>query len=89
MILKVLGIMDFLSALALIALHFDFIGWRIALIFAALLALKAFAFIEDIASIVDLLVVVYFILLIFGIGHVVITAIFVIYLLQKAFASFL
>ncbi len=89
MIIKVLGAADFLTGMVLIALHFDVIGKRIALIFAAYLLLKAFAFVKDFASIFDIAAAIYIVLLMFGIGHVFFTVIFVIYLVQKGIVSFL
>jgi len=89
MLLKILGAADFFSAIALVMLHFDFISSRIALVFAAYLLLKAFAFMKDLASIADIIAAAYFVLLVFGIGHAFITAVLAVYLAQKAVVSFL
>ena len=82
--MKLLGVMDLLSAFAVILLHYDFlIGWRIGLIFVAYLLIKGWMFRQDITSIMDILCGLYMFVMLFGFTTIV-SWVVAIYLFQKA-----
>ncbi len=62
-----LSILDFLSGLFMLLLHFDIIGWRAAFGFAIYLITKGIAFRFEFLSIIDLLMGIYLIFMFFGI----------------------
>ncbi len=81
-----LGFLDFLSLIAMVLLVNGAIPWRVGMIFAAYLLIKGFAFKGDFASVVDMTIGVYIILIpVFSVKFF--TIIFAIYLGQKAFVS--
>ncbi len=84
--IKLLGILDIISAVVMILLNYYHLGF--AWIFALYLAIKAFMFISSIVSIIDLIAVIFFVLAIFGI-HNILTLIFAVWILQKGFFSLL
>ena len=83
MSVKLLGLADFLSAIVVILLHYDVIGWRIGLLFAAYLMIKGWLFREDINSLLDMLCGAYMFVMLFGFTTIV-TWIIVVYLFQKS-----
>jgi len=85
-LVKIMGFADLLSAFIILLLHFDVVGWRLAIIVAAYLFTKAYAFRGDFASILDGITGLYVLLLMFGL-HTFLAYIFVIYLLQKGIMS--
>lgn len=83
--LKLLGFLDLVAAGVLIILRFitlDFFAWGIVI----LLIIKSLLFIKSYASIVDLIGSLFFILAILG-HYYMLTWIFVVWFLQKAFVS--
>jgi hypothetical protein len=87
MLVKLMGIMDLLSAVAVIMLHYDFfITWRIGLIFAAYLILKGWLFRSDIASLLDLLCGIYLFIMLLGFTTFL-SWVVAVYLFQKAVFS--
>lgn len=83
MLVKLLGIADFIIIIIIALLHYDLLGWRIGLTAATYLIMKAVIFKGNITSILDGLCGIYIILLSFGV-HSIITWIIAIYLLQKS-----
>lgn len=83
-----LGLMDVLTAIFLILFNYGLIGVRPFVTFILYLVLKGVMFKGDVASIIDLVIAAYMILMIF---HPIpfFTWIAVIYILQKAAASIL
>jgi hypothetical protein len=86
MVVKFLGVMDLLSAVTVILLHYDIIGWRIGLIFVAYLIIKGWIFREDINSIMDILCGLYMFVMLFGFTTFI-SWVVAIYLFQKAVFS--
>ena len=84
--IKVLGILDIISAVVMILLNYYSFGF--AWIFALYLGIKSLIFIKSIVSIIDLVAVLFFVLAMFGI-HNIITLIFAVWILQKGFFSLL
>ncbi len=89
MILYTLAILDILSAIILVLVHYRLAGNTIALLTVLYLAVKAVMFMKDIASFIDLAAAIYITLLLIGLNPMFLTFIFAIYLLQKAAISFL
>lgn len=85
MLVKILGLMDFGAAIMLILLKWE-IGMVIGWIFAIYLLVKSIIFLYDIASLVDLVTAVFFLLAVTG-NYFFFTWIFSLWLLQKAFFS--
>jgi len=85
-VIKILGLMDLLTAIVMVLLQFDLIGWRLGFSFACYLLMKAFLWRGDIASFIDMFAALAIVLLIFHI-HTVLTFIFAAYILQKAIFS--
>jgi hypothetical protein len=83
MFVKMLGVADLLSAVIVILLHYDFLGWRWALAVAAYLLIKGWLFRESIVSIIDLLCGIYVFVMMFGLTTVV-SWVVAVYLFQKA-----
>ena len=79
--------MDIFSVLAMFGLHYDIVGWKIGFTFAVYLLFKGYYFFGDLASFIDLLGGLHFILLIMG-WHSPLIWVFSIYFLQKALVSF-
>ncbi len=86
MVVKLLGTADLISAVVVILLHYDLVGWRIGLLFAAYLIIKGWSFRSDINSVMDILCGLYMILLVFGLSTFV-SWVIAIYLFQKAVFS--
>ena len=87
-IVKIMGAMDFLSAIALILLHYNVIHFQLGIIFACYLIFKGIIFMGDFASIVDLLCGVYMVLMLFHI-HFFMTWVFFVWEMQKVVFSWL
>ena len=85
-LLKMLGVMDFLTVGAIFLLQHDVVGWRIGFTFAAYLLFKGFYFIGDISSAIDLLCGIYMIAMIIGL-RTWIAYLLILYLGQKIFFS--
>lgn len=86
MVVKLLGVMDLLSAVAVVLLHYDLLGWRIGFLFVAYLIVKGWLFREDINSIMDILCGIYMFVMLFGLTTFISWAV-AIYLFQKAVFS--
>ena len=86
MVVKLMGVMDLLSAVCVVLLHYDILSWRIGLIFVAYLVIKGWLFREDINSVMDLLCGIYMFVMLFGFTTIV-TWVVVVYLFQKAVFS--
>lgn len=83
---KLLGILDIIAAIVMILLHYSVGTWRLTLLFAVYLLLKAFAFRGNVHSILDGAIGIYMILLLFGF-HSFLTFVAAIYIFQKAIFS--
>jgi hypothetical protein len=86
MVVKLLGVADLLSALVVILLHYEIVGWRIGLIFVAYLLIKGWLFREDLNSILDILCGVYMFVMLFGFTTII-SWVIAVYLFQKAVFS--
>ncbi|MBW2972552.1 hypothetical protein KY359_05950 [Candidatus Woesearchaeota archaeon] len=87
MVVKLLGIMDLLSAGVVLLLHYNLlIGWRVGIIFVAYLILKGWLFRQDINSVMDILCGIYMFIMLFGLTTVI-SWVVAIYLFQKAVFS--
>ena len=91
-IVKFFGIMDFLAAIILFLAAIGVAPIRLVIGFALYLFIKAFLFKGDFASIIDLVIGVFLVIL-FIVGYAqgilaILTIIAALYLLQKAFFSF-
>ncbi len=87
MIIKIFGTLDFLTALVILSLQWDFGAWNLGLAGTCYLTLKWFMFRESLQSIFDLTIGIYILLLILG-WHSIISYVAAGYLLQKAAISF-
>ena len=85
-ILKLMGVLDLVAVIVLVLLHYHIGTWRITLLFAIYLLIKAFMFRGNIQSYIDGGIGIYMIFLIFGL-HSILTFVAAIYLLQKAVFS--
>lgn len=83
---KVMGLLDIISAIVIILLHFNVGTWRITLAFTCYLIMKAIAFKGNIHSIIDGAIGIYMLFLLFGF-HSIITFAAAIYVLQKGAVS--
>ncbi len=84
MVVKLLGVMDLLSAAVVMMLHYDFlIGWRIGFLFVAYLVIKGWLLRTDINSIMDILCGLYMFVMLFGFTTIV-SWVVAVYLFQKA-----
>lgn len=87
MVVKLLGIMDLLSAAAVLLLHYDLlITWRIGFLFVAYLLIKGWMFKTDINSVMDILCGLYIFVMLFGFTTII-SWVVAIYLFQKAVFS--
>ncbi len=86
MVVKLLGIGDLLAAVVVVMMHYDLVGWRIGLLFAAYLLIKGFMFKGDFSSILDMVCGAYIIIMMFGLTTIV-DWIVVLYLFQKSVFS--
>lgn len=86
MVVKLLGVADLLSAAVVVLLHYDLLGWRIGLGFAAYLIIKGWLFREDLNSVMDILCGLYLFVMLFGFTTFI-TWIVAIYLFQKSVFS--
>jgi hypothetical protein len=86
MVVKLLGVADLLSAIAVVLLHYDILSWRIGLIFVAYLMIKGWLFREDINSVMDILCGIYMFVMLFGFTTIV-SWVIAIYLFQKSVFS--
>lgn len=85
-IVRALGIMDFLAGVFLLLFQYDVVGSRIILSFIFYLLIKGIIFRGDFASFVDIVIAVYMIFMLF-MPITVLTYIAAIYLFQKSFTS--
>lgn len=83
MFVKMLGVTDLLSAVIVILLHYDFLGWRWALAVSFYLIAKGWLFRESIISVVDILCGIYVFVMMFGLTTIV-SWVVAVYLFQKA-----
>jgi hypothetical protein len=84
MVVKLMGVMDLLSAAAVLLLHYNFlISWRIGFLFVAYLLIKGWLFREDLNSIMDILCGLYMFVMLFGFTTIV-SWVVAVYLFQKA-----
>jgi len=68
MLFIILGFFDVLAAAFMIAMHLDFLNeWKLALIFAFYLIIKAIIFRKSFLSILDILAGIYFLLIMAGV----------------------
>lgn len=88
MLLIFLGLMDVLTAIFLILFNYGLIGVRPFATFILYLVLKGVMFKGDVASMIDLMIAAYMVIMIFY-PIPVLTWIAVIYILQKAAVSIL
>lgn len=86
MIVKLFGIADLMTVIVILLLHFAWVPWNIGIAAAFYLCIKWYMFRGDIASVIDLFVGVYIILIMLGL-KTFLTYIFAIYLFQKAVLS--
>jgi hypothetical protein len=86
MVVRLLGIGDLLSAIVVVLLHYDLIGWRVGLVFVAYLLIKGWLFREDLNSILDILCGLYMFVMLFGLTTII-SWVVAIYLFQKAVFS--
>ena len=85
-VLRVFGIMDLLTALAMVLGQHDIVGARLLMVFAAYISSKAFMFKGDFASLTDLLTGVYIIFMMLGLKTFIVY-ILAAYLVQKGIVS--
>lgn len=85
-IVRALGIMDFLTGVVMLLYQYDVTGTRFLLSFIFYLLLKGIIFRGDFASFVDIVISVYMIFMIFA-PITVLTYIAAIYLFQKSISS--
>ena len=85
-LLKFMGLLDLAAAGVMLLMQFDSVPWRIGFIFAIYLIFKAVMFFHDFASILDLVVGVYTLIMLVGFTSFF-TYIFAIYLVQKGLFS--
>ena len=83
MFAKLLGIGDLLTAIVIILLEYDLVGWRLALFFSLYLIVKGWAFRSSLISVADILCGVYIFIMIFS-SITIVSWIITIYLFQKA-----
>jgi len=88
MIAKLMGLLDLLSGVYLLLLHFGFVSWRAAFGFAFYMIAKGYLFKADFLSLIDLLMGVYMILAMFGI-KTFLAYVFFAYIVYKFFISFI
>jgi hypothetical protein len=86
MVVRLLGIGDLLSAIVVVLLHYDLIGWRVGLVFVAYLLIKGWLFREDLNSILDIFCGLYMFVMLFGLTTII-SWVVAIYLFQKAVFS--
>lgn len=84
--IKILGILDFASAIIILLAHFSLVPWNIILGVALYLVLKGIIFGISFAGIIDVAAGLYAVLILLGI-HSIAVYIFAIYLIQKAVLS--
>jgi len=82
-----MGLLDALSGIFLMLLHFDLISWRVSFGLAVYLIAKGYLFKADFLSLIDLLMGVYMIMAMFGIKTFLVY-IFFAYTLYKVIISF-
>ena len=83
-----LGLLDIIAGLALLSLSFTDFFASLALVLAIYLLIKSLVFLKTFASIVDIIVVIFFFLAFADIYNIM-TYLSVIWLLQKGILSFL
>lgn len=87
MIVKLFGILDFISAITLLGLQFNALD-VLAIPMIVYLLVKGIIFIKDPLSIIEIIIAIYTIILLTGIKtHL--TYLFIVYLLYKAVISFM
>jgi hypothetical protein len=87
-IVKVLGVMDFLTGVMILLFHYDIVSTRLFLSFILYLIIKGLMFRGNLASILDITVAVYMIIMIFlPLGFF--TYLAAVYLFQKSISSFM
>jgi len=87
MITKIMGIMDFATAIIILFYQYGSVSFRLFLSFAIYLLLKAFLFRGDFASFLDACIAIYMIFMLF-LPLSLISWLSAIYLIQKAVVSF-
>ncbi len=87
-IVKFMGILDILTGIALLLFNYGLVSGRFMTSFMAYLILKGVMFKGDLASFIDILIVLY-ILLMFIYPITILTVIVVLYLFQKGLFSML
>jgi hypothetical protein len=87
-LIKLMGFLDLLTAGAIILFNYDILGLRLFISFILYLILKGIMFKGDIASMLDLGIASYMILMIFF-PITILSWIAAIYILQKGIVSFL
>jgi len=89
MLLKIFGAIDLFATTIILALHFELpLAWRIVILASAGLIIKGVSFWGDIASLVDIIIGVYILLIWAGFTSLF-DIIIALYLLQKAIKSFM
>jgi hypothetical protein len=86
MIAFFLSLLDVLSGIFMLLLHFDLIGWRPAFGFSIYLIAKGIAFRGEFLSIIDLLMGLYLIFMFFGVKTFLVYVFFA-YTIYKATIS--
>lgn len=87
LLFKIFGFFDLVTILMMILLQYGGVPWRLAMIFAAYLIIKGIIFKGDFASMIDIVIGVYIIIMpVFSWKFL--TIVFAIYLGQKAVISF-
>lgn len=87
LLFKIFGFFDLITILMMILLQYSGLPWRVAIIFAAYLIIKGIIFKGDFASMMDIIIGIYIIIMpIFSWKFL--TIVLAIYLGQKAVISF-
>ncbi len=84
--IKFFGVLDLLTAVAIVLLQFSLISWNIAFIFAAYIVVKGLIFRDSIASYLDIASGLYMVLMFFGL-NIFVAYVFAFYLAQKGVLS--
>lgn len=87
-IVKIMGIMDFLTGIMVILFNYDLIGVKVLLVFLLYILIKGIAFRGDVASFIDLGIAIYMLLMLI-LPVTILSYIVAIYLFQKGAVSML
>ncbi|MDI3543751.1 MAG: hypothetical protein PWQ28_32 [Candidatus Woesearchaeota archaeon] len=87
MILKIYGSLDLMSAFVIFLCSLDLIGIKLPILIMLYLGFKVILYFGDLASFLDLAVIIYMIFLLLGFSNLVITVLSIVYLAQKGIAS--